>query len=166
MTLWSGCAQQTIILFVLARNQTKGLESRSPTRPELGKGTPVRELKRGTHWKQLAKGDAVAVDNGQQKRPVGMREGPGAVREDQSIWVSIPRGFVEISRRMRISVSLQMHRKCSVTELPFLHLEFTQAHIVRLFFVLFLPLPRLYFLCCKEMRGTPGGPLDESPAKT
>ena len=64
-----------------------------------------------------------AVDTGQQKRPVGMRQSPGAVREDQSRWVSIPRSFVEISRRMHISVSLQMHRECSVTEPTFLYLS-------------------------------------------
>ena len=97
------------------------------------------------------------VDTGQQKRPVGTRESPGAVREDLSRWVSIPRGFVEISRRMHINVSLQMHRKCSVTEPPFLHLSLTQANIVHLFFVLFLPLHQLYFLYRKEMCDTPVG---------
>ena len=77
------------------------------------------------------------VDNGQQKE---------AVREGQTGWVGIPSSFVEISREIHASVSLLMHRECSVTELPFLHFELTQAHIVRLFFVLFLPLPRLYLL--------------------
>ena len=32
MTLWRGCAKQTIPLSVLVRNQTKGLDSRSRTR--------------------------------------------------------------------------------------------------------------------------------------
>ena len=38
-----------------------------------------------------------------------------------------------------------------------LALELTQAHIVHLFFVLFLPLPQLYFLCRKEMCDNPVG---------
>ena len=85
MTLCGWSAKQTIPLSVVARNQTKGLESRSPTRPGIGKGTPVRELERGAQSKQLAKGGAEEqwpVDNGQQKRPVSIRQGPGAVKED------------------------------------------------------------------------------------
>ena len=50
-----------------------------------------------------------------------------------------------------------MHRECSVTELPFLHFELTEALIVRLFFVLFLQLPRVYFCAHKEMCDTPIG---------
>ena len=46
-----------------------------------------------------------------------------AVREDQSRWVGIPRSFVQISRKIHVSGSLQMHRKCSVTEPPFLHFD-------------------------------------------
>ena len=70
------------------------------------------------------------VDTGQQKRLAGMRQSPGAVREDQSRWISIPRGFVEISRRMHVSVSLQMHRECSVTEPPFLHLSWPKLILI------------------------------------
>ena len=50
-----------------------------------------------------------------------------------------------------------MHRECSVTEPPFLHFESTQAHIVRLFFVLFLPLSQLYSCGHKEMCDIPIG---------
>ena len=74
------------------------------------------------------------VDNGQQEE---------AVREDLSGWDGIPCSFVEILLEIHASVSLQMHKECSVTELPFLHLELTEALIVRLFF---LPLPRNRFL--------------------
>ena len=62
--------------------------------------------------------------------------------KDELAFLVACRSFAQI----HASVSLQMHRICSVTKLPFLHFEFTQAHIVRLSFVLFLPLPRLYFL--------------------
>ena len=48
-TLCRWSAKQTIPLSVLARNQTKGLDSISRTRPEVSKGTRVRELDEGTH---------------------------------------------------------------------------------------------------------------------
>ena len=35
--------------------------------------------------------------------------------------------FVEFSLEIHTSISLHMHRECSVTKLPFLHLEMTQA---------------------------------------
>ena len=141
----------------------KGLISRSSTRPKVGKGTPEKELEKGRQ-KWVGEGRRRrAVDNGQQKRPVGWDRVVGqwgrqarwvrcpesttvSSEEDGHRWVFIPRSFVEIWRKIHVSVSLQMHRECSVTEPPFLHFELTQAPIVRLFFVLFLPLPRLYFL--------------------
>ena len=91
----------------------KGLRIEKSPKPEVGEGTRVEELEEGTQRKELAKGDAegqLVVDTGQQKRPVGMRERESTISEDQSRWVSIPRGFVEISRRMHVSVSLQMHK--------------------------------------------------------
>ena len=126
-------------LFVcFGAKQNKGLSSRSSTRPEGGKGTPVRELEKGTQRRQLAKGDSEG-----QSTTVSRRK---HVREGQSGWVGIPSSFVEISLEIHASVSLLMHRRCSVTEPPFLHFELIEALIVRLFFVLFLPLPWLYFL--------------------
>ena len=57
---WS--AKQTIPLSVLARNQTKGLYSRSPTRLEVGEERQVREKPERQLVKEpreeLAKGDA------------------------------------------------------------------------------------------------------------
>ena len=133
-------SRRSLCLF-FTRNQTKA-ELEISTRTEVGRECQS-ELEEGTHRRQLAKSDAVAVDNGQQKRPVGMRV---AVREDQSGWVGIPSSFVEILLEIHASVSLQIHKECRVSQLNLLALELTQAHIVRLFFVLFLPLPWLYFL--------------------
>ena len=70
VTLCGWFAKQTISLSVLAQNQTKGMDSRSPTRPEVGeerswKRNPERSVGEGRH--------RGAVDNGQQKRPVGVR---------------------------------------------------------------------------------------------
>ena len=57
-----------IHLFVLARNQTKGLDLRSPTGSGVRKAGP-RETREAV-GKGRRRG---AVDNGQQKRPVGAR---------------------------------------------------------------------------------------------
>ena len=81
---------------------------------------------------QLATGEAkgqLADDTRQQKRPVGMRYGPEAVREGQSGWVGIPGSFVEISLEIHNCVSLQMHQECSVSQLKLLALELTQAYM-------------------------------------
>ena len=64
-------------------------ELKISTRLEVGKGTPKerQELDKGTQRRQLATVDGegqLAVDTGQQKRPVDMRESPASVREDQS----------------------------------------------------------------------------------
>ena len=52
--------------------------------------------------------------------------------------------------QIHASISLQIHRECSVTKLPILHFELTQAHIVCLTFVLFLPLPVVFFVAVKK----------------
>ena len=77
-------------------------------------------------------------------------------KEDSQRWVSIPCGFIEVLCPIHAHDSLQMHEKLYkiVThKLPFLFLELTQVHIVRLFF-----LPRLsvvFFCGRKEMGNTP-----------
>ena len=51
--------------FILARNQTKGLESRSWTRPEVGKRTPVRSWKKQPTegiWRRATEMGSWAVD--------------------------------------------------------------------------------------------------------
>ena len=133
---WVSQADDHFLCFGAKPN--KGLSSRSAMQPEVGKGMPVRVVGKRNSEKTVGEGwGREAVNNGQQKE---------AVREGQSGWVGIPSSFVEISLEIHASVSLQMHRECSVTEPPFLHFELTEALIVCLFFVLFLPLPRLYFL--------------------
>ena len=44
--------------FVCLGAKPKGLESRSSTRPEVGKGTPVRAVGKRNPEKEFAKGDA------------------------------------------------------------------------------------------------------------
>ena len=152
-------AKQTIPLSFLARNQTKGLDSRSRRDRKLARKRQRRwtRERREVIWRQ-------ATERGSgQSTPVSRRDQSAwdrvqkQVREDQSRWVGIPSSFLEISRRMHVSVSLQMHQECRVSQLNLLARDLTQAHIVCLFFVLFLPLPWLYFLCHKEMYDTPVG---------
>ena len=64
----------------------------------------------------------------------------------QSRWVGIPSSFLEISREIHASISLQMYRECSVMEPPFLHFELTQAHIV----CSFSPAPSVVFLVAEK----------------
>ena len=138
-----GVRQVDDLFVCFGAKPNKGLSSISSTRPEVGNGTSQSSWKKEAGEKAVGEGwRRGAVDNGQQKE---------AVREGLSGWVGIHSNFVEISLEIHASVSLQMHRECSVTEPPFLHFELTEALIVRLFFVLFLPLLRLYFLCRKEM---------------
>ena len=105
---WS--AKQTIPLSVLARNQTKGLDSRSWTWPEVGKGTRVEELDKGTQRK--------AVGDGRRRVAVGQST-PDS-RRDQSDEIGSSRSerrpvkmsqhsswFVEFSLEIHASVSLQ-----------------------------------------------------------
>ena len=96
----------------------KGLNSRSSTWPEADKS-----WKKQQSWKKEPREKAVGearrrgtVDNGQQKE---------AVRDGQSGRVGIPSSSVENSLEIHACVSLQMHRKCNVTELPFLRFELT-----------------------------------------
>ena len=109
VTLCGWSAKQTIPSSVLARNQTKAWvrdlwRDRKWAREResvVGKRNSKKAVGEGWHRR--------AVDNGQQKE---------AVRKGQSRCVSIPCGFVEISRRMHVSVSPRMHRECSVTNHP------------------------------------------------
>ena len=129
-----GCAKQTIPLSVLARNQKKGLDSRSRTGPEVGKGTPVRSWKkqpRESSWRRARQKGKLAVDTRQQKRPVGMRigsrssEGRPVKKSQHSSW------FVEFSLEIHPSVSLQ-GKQCH--KLTFLHLSCPKPYCSLFFF--------------------------------
>ena len=87
------------------------------------------------------------------------------MREDQSRWVGIPSSFVEISLKIHASVSLHMHKDCRVSQLNLPALELTQAHIVRLFFVLFSHSLDCISCSHKEMCDTPVGTNRWSPTK-
>ena len=66
-------------LSVLALNQTKGLDSRSPTRPEVGEERTVREKPE----RQLAKEPRGAVGKGTQRGSVGKGTQRGSVGEER-----------------------------------------------------------------------------------
>ena len=53
VTLCGWSAKQTISLSVVARNQTKGLDSRSPMRPEVGEKRQVREKPERSWWREM-----------------------------------------------------------------------------------------------------------------
>ena len=89
VTLCGWSAKQTIPLSVLVWNQTKGLDSRSPTRPEVGEERQVWEkpgqLAEESREGELAKGDAE-------------RQSITDSRRDQSGSVSSPE-WTMVSRR-------------------------------------------------------------------
>ena len=161
VTLSGWSAKQTIPLSVLARNQTKGLGSRSPTRPEVEKERQIREkpeqwarerqlgqLAKWTEREESAKGDA----EGQSTTDSSLRDIEFNCNEEdrQDEFAVLSRQRSEVRKTVKdelaflvawrsfaqihASVSLQMYWKCSVPEPPFLQFELTQAHIVRLFF--------------------------------
>ena len=108
MTLCVWSAKQTIPLSVLARNQTKGLDSRSPTRPEVV-GSEVREKLDGAVGKGTQKGSVgkgrrrEAVDNGQQQE---------AVRKTSQRWVGIPSGICRsFAKNTLPTIICKMHEK-------------------------------------------------------
>ena len=121
------------------------------TRPEEGEERQVREKPEGQLAKepregQSAKGDAERQSTtegrgersalsglsreykSQQKserrllKPDELHRGRANQREKMS---ALSVHFVEVSRKIHASVSLQMHGECSVTKLPFLRLELT-----------------------------------------
>ena len=143
---WS--AKQMIPLSVLARNQTKpGLEI--STRPEVGMGTPVREeWEEGTQkksWKKEPTGGSW-----RRVKERGSRQSTPDSKRDQSVWdrVLLQRGktsqdelafLVALWKFREGCTSALVYRctkECRVSQLIFLGLELTQAHIIRLFFVL------------------------------
>ena len=95
-----------ITLSVFARNQRP--EHAISTWPEVGKGTR-EELDKGTHRRQLGKGDVSGESTPDSRSDQSAWESPVAVREDRSRLVGIPSSFVEISLEIHASVSLHMH---------------------------------------------------------
>ena len=113
---------------------------------EMGKGRLSEALEKGTQRRQFTKGDAEVESTTDSRRDQSGWDSPGAVRktdkmssqswadngqqkeaarEGESGWVGIPSSFVEILLEIHASVSLQIHRECCVTELPFLCFELT-----------------------------------------
>ena len=94
------------------------------------------------------------------ERPVGWdRVQPLCEKTSQddkhSSWV------IEFSLEIHASVSLHMHRECNVTWLLFLNFELTQAHIVRLFFVLSSHSLDCIFVAMKKCAIPLSEPLDD-----
>ena len=184
VTLCGWSAKQTIPLSVLAGNKTKAWVGDLQRDLKWARERQRRELEKGTQKRQLAKGDAEGQSATDSRRDqsgeiesrgseedrqdefVALSQQRSAMREDQSRWVGIPSSFVEITRKMHVSVTLQMHWECSVTEPLFMHFELTQEHSS---FVLcsFSPTPSVVFLVAIKKCEIPRRkPLDESPANT
>ena len=159
MTLCGWSAKQTIPLSVKAQNQTKGLESRSPRDWKWARERESRS------WNKEAE---KAVGDGRQRGTAGSRHGtserPDAWDRVEQQWGKTSQDEVtflvalwKFRERCTSALVYRCTKECRVSQLNLLALELTQTLIVRLFFVRFLPLPWLYFLCCKEMCDTPIG---------
>ena len=84
----------------------------------------ARGVGRRNSEKELAKSDAEGQSTSDSRRDQSAWDSvQKQVREDQSRWVGIPSSFVEISRRMHVSVSLHMQRNAECHNLTFLHLS-------------------------------------------
>ena len=101
----------------------------------------VRSETKELRGRQLAKGDVSGQSTPDSRETSWHEIGSRAVRENRSRWVGIPSSFVEISLEIHASVSLHMHKgmQCYITPLLLLILFVCS-------FVIFLPLPWLYFL--------------------
>ena len=160
MWLYVGvCPGQTISLSFFVRNPHKRLRTRSPARPEVeeerkvpGK-TEVQLTKepRESSRQRRAEEDG-RIEIAVQGKDCQQKE---AAREDSQRWVSIPCGFVEVSRKIHAHDSLQMHKK--------LHKIVTQTSLSCTWnwpksklFVCSSFYPLGCILCgCKEMWNTP-----------
>ena len=130
---------QTISLSVLARNPNKGLELEISRQTRSGRG------------EEGSREDTGSIDEGRRREAVD-KDGRG--ERSALSWLSrewhhqqepaLFLAFVEVSRKIPVCDSLQMHRECKVPHtLSFLRLELTEVHVVRLFF---LPPPWMYFV--------------------
>ena len=180
-----GC-KQTIFLFVLARNQTKAW-ARDLDATGSGQGNARERVGKRTQRRQLAKDDAEGqstmdsrtdqsawdrVQEQWERQTIWVRSSESTTVgrrkqwvEDQSRWVSIPRGFVEISRKMNVNVSLRTHKECSVNHPSCTWVDPSPYCLFALCY--FSPVPSVVFLLATKKCVTPlSEPLDESPAKT
>ena len=108
----------------------------------MGKGTREK-LDKGTHRRQLAKGDASGQSIPDSRSDQSAWVNPVPVREGRSRWVGIPTSFVEISLEIHASVSLHMHKEMQCYITPLLHFELTHAYCS---FVLFPTTPLIVYL--------------------
>ena len=137
------------------------------TRREVGTGTPESGVGKRNSEKAVGEGWRRGQSRPDSRRDQSawnrVQEQWGRTSQDESAFLVACGNFAK--KTLHISDSLQMHKEMQCHKLALLALELTQAHIVRLFLVLFLPLPWLYFLCRKELCDTPVGATRWSPAK-
>ena len=134
------------LLSVLARNQTKawardlddtGSGHGNAGQRGVGRRNPQKAVSEGWRRRQST------TDSSRGKSAWDrVQEQWGKTSQDESAFLVFCGNF---AKNLHISNSLHVHKECRVSQLN-LALVLTQAHIVRLFFVLFLPLPWLYFL--------------------
>ena len=133
----------------------KDQRARFPARPEVEEGRKVPEKIERANWQRMAEENSQqqgAEETGRQNRAVKR-------------WVSIPSGFVEVSRKIHASDSHQMlgelHK--SVTNYLLLRFELTQVRVCS--FVLFFHPLGCVLRICEEIWNTPGRkwekPLDD-----
>ena len=122
-TMWV-VRKQTISLSVLARNQAKSLDSRSPTRPEVG-GSEIREKPEGSwqrnpervSWRiEAQRGSRERTAEGTSQDELafqsGQRSAEGGSEEDGQKWVGIPSGFCRsFAKNTLQAIVYEMHEK-------------------------------------------------------
>ena len=143
----------------------KGLSSRSLTRPKVGEKKPVgkgtqsgsvgKGSQRGGWWRETQGGSrertAVGTSQDELEFQSGQRSAEGGSEENCQRWVGILCGFCRSFAKNTLSAI----KKCHKTTL----LAFGADLSPYCSFVLFLPLPRLYFLWlyCVIARSEPTG---------
>ena len=145
-------AKQTIFLFVLAWNQTKGW-ARDLRRDRKRKRNRERRVGEGRRSRAVASRQRTAEETSRHEIGSRCHEGRPVKMSQHSKWL------VEISRRTHINESLQLHRESRVSQLALLALWVDLSHIVRLFFFS----PSFGCISCGHKKCVI--PLDDSPTK-
>ena len=129
VTLWRGCAKQTIFVCFGAKPKTWNWDLGQDRkwgrkgRSEKEETASWKKEPTGGSWRQARqKGSWQSTPDSRRDQSAWDRV-LKQVREDQSRWVGIFSSFVEISRRMHVSVSLHMQRNAECHNLTFLHLS-------------------------------------------
>ena len=164
MTLYGWAAKQTIPLFWRETKQRPELEI--STRPEVGKGTPVRSWKKEPRGSDGRRRGAVDSRHRTSERPVAwdrVQQQWGKTSQDELAFLVALWKFRE---GCMSALVYRCTKECRVSQLNVLALELTQPHIVRFFFVLFSHSVDCISCAVKKCVIPLSEPLDDSLAKT